>query len=149
VLTALIVKRSLAAAGSGRNPSRPLLYQGEERRTSTEAAGRLCLGFTAPAMYAYIFFVYLFSTVVHSNLGVNFGAVQDWFVTPRYHHWHHGVEREAIDVNFAVHFPILDRLFGTYHLPADGSWPAGYGVHSEPVPKGYVKQFFYPFTRGK
>jgi sterol desaturase/sphingolipid hydroxylase (fatty acid hydroxylase superfamily) len=107
------------------------------------------LGFTAPAMYAYIFFVYLFSTVVHSNLGIDFGVVQHWFVTPRYHHWHHGIEKEAIDVNFAVHFPLFDRLFGTYFLPADGRWPAGYGVHSEPVPKGYLKQFLYPFTRSK
>jgi len=46
-------------------------------------------------------------------------------VSPRYHHWHHAVEKEAIDVNFAVHFPVLDWLFGTYHLPSDGHWPAG------------------------
>jgi len=32
---------------------------------------------------------------------------------PRFHHWHHGIEEEAIDVNFAIHFPWLDRLFGT------------------------------------
>jgi sterol desaturase/sphingolipid hydroxylase (fatty acid hydroxylase superfamily) len=100
-------------------------------------------------MYAYIFFVYVFSTVVHSNVGLNLDWLKLWFVTPRYHHWHHGVEKEAIDINFAVHFPLLDRLFGTYYLPADGSWPSGYGVHSEPVPKGYWKQFLYPFSRSK
>jgi sterol desaturase/sphingolipid hydroxylase (fatty acid hydroxylase superfamily) len=107
------------------------------------------LGFSPPAMYGYIFFVYLFSTLVHSNLGLNFGFLKHWFVTPRYHHWHHGIEREAIDVNFAVHFPVLDRLFGTFYLPADGRWPAGYGIDSHPVPKGYVKQFFYPFSLDK
>jgi sterol desaturase/sphingolipid hydroxylase (fatty acid hydroxylase superfamily) len=105
------------------------------------------LGFAAPAMYAYIFFVYVFSTLVHSNLGLDFRFLKHWFVTPRYHHWHHGIEREAIDVNFAVHFPILDRLFGTYYLPADGRWPSGYGIDSHPVPNGYLKQFFYPFSR--
>jgi len=107
------------------------------------------LGFSAPAMYAYIFFVYVFSTVIHSNMRLDVSALRHWFVTPRYHHWHHGVEREAIDVNFAIHFPLLDLLFGTYYLPPDGRWPSGYGVHSEPVPKGYFSQFLYPFTRTK
>ena len=51
-----------------------------------------------------------------------------------------------MDVNFAVHFPLLDRLFGTYHLPKD-RWPSGYGVQGHPVPKGYVAQFKYPFVR--
>lgn len=106
------------------------------------------LGFSEPALYAYIFFVYLFSTFVHSNLRWNFGTASAWFVTPRFHHWHHGIEREAIDVNFAVHFPVLDRLFGTYYMPPDGKWPEGYGIGGHPVPKGYVRQFFYPF-RGK
>ena len=103
------------------------------------------LGFSQPAMYGYIFFVYLFSTFVHSNLRTRFGWLQSWIVTPRFHHWHHGLEEEAIDVNFAVHFPILDRWFGTHHLPPDGRWPAGYGVSHAPVPNGFWKQFLYPF----
>jgi len=39
-------------------------------------------------------------------------------------------------VNFAIHFPFLDRIFGTHHLP-DGKWPSGYGIPGHPVPKGY------------
>jgi sterol desaturase/sphingolipid hydroxylase (fatty acid hydroxylase superfamily) len=105
------------------------------------------LGFAQPALYAYLLFVYFSSALVHSNLPVSFGWLEYFLVTPRYHHWHHGVEREAIDVNFAVHFPVLDRLFGTYYLPRDGSWPDGYGVAGHPLPKGFVKQFFYPFRR--
>ena len=100
-------------------------------------------------MYAYIFFVYLFSTVVHSNLRLNFGPLRYWFVTPIYHHWHHGIEKEAIDVNFAVHFPVLDWLFGTFYLPADGKWPGGYGIDGHPVPRGYFRQMLYPFTKEK
>ena len=30
-------------------------------------------------------------------------------------------------MNFAVHLPLLDRLFGTYHLPR-GRWPSAYGL---------------------
>jgi len=107
------------------------------------------LGFAPPALYAYLFFVYLFSTLVHSNMRLGFGFVSQWFVTPRFHHWHHGIEKEAIDVNFAVHFPFLDWLFGTYYLPTDGRWPAGYGIENHPVPKGFVRQFLYPFARRK
>lgn len=106
------------------------------------------LGFSEPAMYAYIFFVYLFSTFVHSNLRWTFGPLAYWFVTPRFHHWHHGIEKEAIDVNFAVHFPVLDRLFGTYYLPADGRWPTGYGIKAK-MPKGFLRQFVYPFKPRK
>jgi sterol desaturase/sphingolipid hydroxylase (fatty acid hydroxylase superfamily) len=52
--------------------------------------------------------------------------------------------KEAIDVNFAVQFPWLDRLFGTYYVPGD-KWPSGYGVGGHPVPPGYLKQLAYPF----
>ncbi len=43
---------------------------------------------------------------------------------------------------------MLDKLFGTLHLPKDpgGRWPAGYGI-SEPVPAGYLRQLAWPFRR--
>jgi sterol desaturase/sphingolipid hydroxylase (fatty acid hydroxylase superfamily) len=93
--------------------------------------------------------VYFLSSTVHSNLRINFGKLGRYIVTPRFHHWHHGIEKEAIDVNFAIHFPTLDRLFGTYYLPEDGSWPSGYGIANHPVPKGFFRQFLYPFTAKK
>ncbi len=105
------------------------------------------LGFDEPALYAYIIYVYFLSALVHSNLRLNFRFLGRVLVTPRYHHWHHGIEREAIDVNFAVHFPVLDWIFGTYYLPADGRWPGGYGVANQPIPKGFFRQFLYPFVR--
>lgn len=103
------------------------------------------LGFSEPALYAYLVFVYFLSALVHSNLRLRFGWLDRILVTPRFHHWHHGIEREAIDVNFAVHFPVLDRIFGTYYLPEDGRWPSGYGIE-QPMPKGFVRQFLYPFV---
>jgi sterol desaturase/sphingolipid hydroxylase (fatty acid hydroxylase superfamily) len=74
-----------------------------------------------------------------------FGVVRYLLATPQYHHWHHSADR--VDVNFAVHFPFLDRLFGTYFYPKD-RWPTGYGLPGDPVPKGYLAQFKYPFRRG-
>ncbi|MEO6568353.1 MAG: sterol desaturase family protein [Opitutaceae bacterium] len=106
------------------------------------------LGFSAGAMNTYIFVVYLYATFVHANLGWRFPFIEHVLVTPRFHHWHHGIEREAIDVNFAVHFPLLDRVFGTHHLPKE-RWPSGYGIEGHSVPLGYWAQFKHPFQRKK
>jgi sterol desaturase/sphingolipid hydroxylase (fatty acid hydroxylase superfamily) len=101
------------------------------------------LGFSQPALYAYLVVVYLYATYVHSNLKFDIEWLKPFIVTPRFHHWHHGIEKEAVDVNFAVHFPLFDRLFGTYYMPP-GRWPSGYGV-SESVPGGFLRQLRYPF----
>lgn len=106
----------------------------------------LTLGFAPSAMQAYVLIVYVLSALVHANLRGNFDRIGAWVVTPRFHHWHHGLEEEAIDINFAIHFPWLDRLFGTFHLPS-GRWPKAYGVPEE-VPSGYLRQLRYPFARG-
>ncbi len=104
------------------------------------------LGFKPEAIQAYLLVVYFYSSFVHSNIGWNLNWVERWLVTPRFHHWHHGSEREAIDINYAVHFPLFDWLFGTFHLPGN-KWPEKYGVAGEEVPRGYWRQFIYPFQR--
>lgn len=107
----------------------------------------LTLGFEPSVMQAYIALVYVYSGLVHANLRGDFDRFGHWMVTPRFHHWHHGIEREAIDVNFAIHFPLWDKLFGTFYLPPK-TWPAGYGI-PESVPSGYWLQLAYPFVRSQ
>lgn len=106
------------------------------------------LGFSDAALYSYILFVALYSVFIHANLRFDFGRLGYVVTTPQFHHWHHGMEREAIDKNFAVHFPLLDILFGTFYLPL-GRWPASYGVQSNDVPESYFAQWVYPFRRRK
>lgn len=108
------------------------------------AVPMLTFGFDPNVIQAYVLFVYFYSAFVHANISWNFERIERFLVTPRFHHWHHGIEKEAIDVNFAIHFPLYDWLFGTYHLP-EGTWPSGYGIGGHPVPNGYVAQFLYPF----
>ena len=103
------------------------------------------LGFSPSVMQAYIGFVYVYSSLLHANLAGDFDRLGHWVATPRFHHWHHGLEQEAVDVNFAIHLPLFDKLFGTFHLPK-GRWPENYGV-PEQVPKGYWAQMVYPFVR--
>ena len=110
------------------------------------ATPAFALGFSAQALQVYLLLVYFYSTFIHSNFGWNFDFLGGWLVTPRFHHWHHGIDKEAIDVNFSIHFPLYDRLFGTYYLPKS-QWPSGYGVGGHPVPRGYWRQFLYPFQK--
>jgi sterol desaturase/sphingolipid hydroxylase (fatty acid hydroxylase superfamily) len=110
------------------------------------ATPMLVIGFEESAIQAYTLLVYVYSTFIHSNVRGSFGVLEKLLVVPRFHHWHHGIEKEATDVNFAIHFPFLDRLFGTHHLP-EARWPAAYGIEGHPVPRGYWKQLLYPFRR--
>lgn len=105
----------------------------------------LTLGFLPSVMQAYVGMVYVYASLVHANLRGDFDRLGQFVVVPRFHHWHHAIEAEGVDKNFAIHFPWLDRLFGTYHFPA-GRWPQGYGV-PETVPQGYLAQARYPFVR--
>ncbi len=106
------------------------------------------LGFEQSVIYTYLIVVYLYSTYIHSNIKFDIEWFKPIIVTPRFHHWHHGIEKEAIDVNFSIHFPLFDKLFGTYYMPK-GKWPSGYGVAGHPVPSGYIRQFAYPLSRSR
>nr|WP_254446592.1 sterol desaturase family protein [Ruegeria sp. HKCCD8929] len=112
---------------------------------SLTALPMFTLGFKPEAIQAYLLIVYFYSSFIHANIGWKLGFIERFFVTPRFHHWHHGSDREAIDINYASHFPIYDWLFGTHHLP-DEAWPENYGVVGDSVPRGYWRQFLYPFN---
>jgi len=105
----------------------------------------LTLGFLPSVMQAYIGLVYVWSSLLHANLRGDFNRLGHWLALPRFHHWHHAIDPEGVDKNFAIHFPFYDRIFGTHYLP-DSAWPKGYGV-PEKVPDGYLAQMRYPFVR--
>jgi len=102
----------------------------------------LLLGFSPPALSAYLLWVAVQATVIHANVGWRLGWLERVLVGPRFHHWHHAADPEARDRNFAVHWAWLDALFGTHHLPPD-RWPTSYGV-DEPVPAGWASQLLWP-----
>lgn len=102
------------------------------------------LGFAQGAVYAYLVFVSFHAIFVHANVRFRFDRLAQVIGTPRFHHWHHAAEPQAVDRNFAIHLPALDRLFGTLYLP--DRWPAAYGIEGDPVPDHYLGQVAYPFT---
>jgi sterol desaturase/sphingolipid hydroxylase (fatty acid hydroxylase superfamily) len=105
----------------------------------------LMLGFSQNVIVAYLIFVTLHATWTHCNFRPNAKWLEQYLVMPRYHHWHHSSQKEAIDKNFAIHFPWIDRLFGTYYFPVE--WPASYGLDAEEIPSGFIRQTFEPFMK--
>ena len=102
------------------------------------------LGFSNEVFYVYVVIVALQAVTAHTNVRIPFGFLKYLFVTPQYHHWHHSKEKETHNKNFAIHFPFIDKIFGTYYLPSD-KWPEEMGLEDETFPKGYLRQQIYPF----
>jgi len=101
------------------------------------------MGFSKATFGAYLALATFHAVLIHANVRFNFGPLR-WFVTtPQFHHWHHSNEPEAFNKNFAGELPLLDMIFGTFHLPED-RLPEKYGV-SEIVPTNYFGQLVYPF----
>lgn len=102
-------------------------------------------GFAPTAIYAYLAFISFHAVYIHANVTHRWPVLRHILATPEFHHWHHAAEEEAVDKNFAVLLPLLDRLFGTAHLP--GRWPSRYGTIGDEVPEGWAAQLAYPFRR--
>ena len=104
------------------------------------------LGFSTVTFNVYIVFIAIHAVFIHANTRINFGFLKYIITTPQYHHWHHCQEPEYYGNNFAVVFPFIDKLFGTYHLPGN-EWPKGTGLVDASFPKGFMKQFVFPFVK--
>lgn len=83
----------------------------------------------------------MWSYFIHANLRWRFGPLEWLLSTPFFHHWHH-TQDDHKDHNYAAMLPMMDRLFGTLHLPQ--AWPAKYGTDT-PVPETVVGQMVMPF----
>jgi lathosterol oxidase len=107
----------------------------------------LMLGFSQSIILAYLIFVTIHATWTHCNFGPNAKWLEKYLVMPRYHHWHHTSQKEGIDKNFAIHFPWIDKIFGTYYYPDE--WPKVYGLDGEEIARGFFRQTIQPFTKRK
>jgi lathosterol oxidase len=106
------------------------------------------LGFSPAAINSYVILVGIQAVLAHANLRLDFGWLEYVIVTPRYHHWHHARAAEYVDVNYAIHLPLVDMVMGTFKRPPAGEWPGEYGVMKlETVPQGFWPQNWSPFGR--
>src|SRR5262249_10464104 len=103
----------------------------------------LMLGFSQVIILCYLVFVTLHATWVHCNFSPNVKWLEKFLIMPRFYHWHHTSQKEGIDKNFAIHFPWIDKIFGTYYYP--DTWPEKYGLDGEEVSPTFVGQTIDPF----
>jgi sterol desaturase/sphingolipid hydroxylase (fatty acid hydroxylase superfamily) len=104
----------------------------------------LIIGFSQQALYIWLVIIAAQATLNHVNMRFDVPILNQFLVMPRFHHWHHAIE--PIDKNFAVHFPWIDRLFGTYYMPK-GAWPEETGIKGDPVPPEFSRQLLWPFKQ--
>ena len=58
--------------------------------------------------------------IIHSNIEHSWGFIGKYIlVSPMAHRIHHSIKKEHHDKNFGGTFIIWDRIFGTYHPPAE------------------------------
>ena len=87
-----------------------------------------------------VFFVWysVFLIVTNNWMHMNVTWRSRWlewiFVTPRYHHIHHGDDARFYLRNFGVVFTFWDRLFGTYSDPELVGKEIRFGIHESPNP---------------
>jgi len=103
------------------------------------------LGFNPMAVAAYLPFLTFYAIFIHANVSWGFGKFGWLIASPKFHRWHHTSEDEGLDKNFAVLFPWIDILFGTYYMPAD-TLPRRFGVKDDNVPESFWGQLLYPFN---
>ena len=87
----------------------------------------------------------------HANLDLDWGSPLRYLIaSPNWHKWHHERCGEAQDKNFALIFPFLDLLGGTFYYPRDRK-PAQFGLYDRPgeeaLEGGILEHFWYPFRR--
>ncbi len=81
------------------------------------------------------------SFFIHANVRWRLGPLEEILSSPAFHHWHHTKEDHR-DHNYASMLPVMDRVFGTFHLPRE--WPAEYGV-MKPIATTLTGQMLDPF----
>jgi sterol desaturase/sphingolipid hydroxylase (fatty acid hydroxylase superfamily) len=96
-------------------------------------------GSVVPALIVLV--ATLWGFFIHANLRWRLGPLEWLIATPGFHHWHHVLGGQR-DCNYASMLPVIDRLFGTCHLPAH-EWPERYGIETT-LPESLSGQLLYP-----
>lgn len=108
-----------------------------------ETAPLYALGFSHPLLAICIPFIGIYPILLHANVNWDFGRFGNLIVSPRFHHWHHSSEADAIDKNFANLFPFWDILFGTAFLPKSRQ-PVQFGLLDEHLQPNLICHMIYP-----
>jgi sterol desaturase/sphingolipid hydroxylase (fatty acid hydroxylase superfamily) len=89
----------------------------------------------------------LWGFFIHANVAWRFGWLERVVATPAFHHWHHTNDGLAVrGKNYASMLPLMDLLFGSFHLP--GALPVKYGI-DEAMPADLAGQLLHPLAAAR
>jgi sterol desaturase/sphingolipid hydroxylase (fatty acid hydroxylase superfamily) len=105
------------------------------------AVAALALGVSPGQFVAIVACTQLLESLSHANLRLDFGPLLSrWLVSPRFHREHHAIGAdERQNVNFAVLFPVWDRLAGSARFDG-GRQPTG--VRDQLAGRDYGRGFW-------
>ena len=83
----------------------------------------ILFGPQAPHFAAAFLMFTLWGFVNHANLRVGFGPLTPAIAGAEWHPIHQSLPPQHRDRNFAVLFPVIDRIFGTYYRPGKSEYP--------------------------
>ena len=83
---------------------------------------------------------------IHANMRIGFGPGHWLLTSPQTHRVHHSRLPQHRDRNYAVFFPVIDRLFGTWYEPARDEYPPT-GLDTGRRIRGQFEAAFSPFMR--
>src|SRR6202158_3654080 len=86
------------------------------------------------------------SAFVHANLNWTLGPFKYVIAGPVFHRWHHTAAERGGEKNFAATFPLIDLVFGTFHMP-EKKLPDAYGIADRSFPPTFGAQMLYPFKQ--
>lgn len=82
-----------------------------------------------------------YGAVIHADLPWTYGPLGKVFVSPVMHRWHHAMDRQAYNTNYATCFSLFDLAFGTYRVPGPCDKPLGV---PESTGEGFMGQMAHP-----
>jgi len=105
-----------------------------------------CLGFPLSALAGYVPFLTFYAILLRANVSWSFGPLRYVIASPLFHRWHHTIEDQGHDKNFAPLFPFVDFLFGTFYMPRLHR-PERFGTTRTVVPETFIGQLMFPFRK--
>ena len=87
------------------------------------------------------------SNLQHSHLWIGFGPRWGkWIIGPAHHQIHHSTDPAHFNRNLGSVLTVFDRMFGTFHMPAERRERLTFGVDDgETAPHGWRAALFAPF----
>ena len=87
---------------------------------------------------------------IHSNLDVRMGPLQSLLNGPEMHRWHHALDLEAYQKNFATKLAVWDWIFHTAYFPDPALRKASrYGSGNANFPESFWSQQLYALRKSK